>query len=303
MKHMGRTSKSDAMRIATWNVNSIKQRLDHLATFVKSADPDVVCLQELKCVDEAFPRADVEALGYNVVTHGQKAYNGVAILSKRPLEDVRRGLPGDEGDEQARYLEGVVSTATGAVRVASIYLPNGNPIGTPKFDYKLAWMDRLRAHARGLLLLEEPLVLCGDYNVIPEPKDAMDPAAWTNDALFQPESRSKFRELAQSRLHRRGARLQRPAGPLLVLGLPGRRLPAKQRHPHRPPAALAPGAGQAEDDLDPQRSARLGQAVRPRAGDRRSGYRLIAKTTLRHHPSSLRRGARVLERRRATSSG
>jgi exodeoxyribonuclease III len=195
MKHMGRTSKSDAMRIATWNVNSIKQRLDHLATFVKSADPDVVCLQELKCVDEAFPRADVEALGYNVVTHGQKAYNGVAILSKRPLEDVRRGLPGDEGDEQARYLEGVVSTATGAVRVASIYLPNGNPIGTPKFDYKLAWMDRLRAHARGLLLLEEPLVLCGDYNVIPEPKDAMDPAAWTNDALFQPESRSRFREL------------------------------------------------------------------------------------------------------------
>jgi exodeoxyribonuclease III len=195
MKHMGRTSESDAMRIATWNVNSIKQRLDHLATFVKSADPDVVCLQELKCVDEAFPRADVEALGYNVVTHGQKAYNGVAILSKRPLEDVRRGLPGDEGDEQARYLEGVVSTATGAVRVASIYLPNGNPIGTPKFDYKLAWMDRLRAHARGLLLLEEPLILCGDYNVIPEPKDAMDPAAWTNDALFQPESRSRFREL------------------------------------------------------------------------------------------------------------
>jgi exodeoxyribonuclease-3 len=183
------------MRIATWNVNSIKQRLDHLATFAKSADPDVICLQELKCVDEAFPRAEVEALGYNVVTHGQKAYNGVAILSKRPLEDVRRGLPGDESDEQARYLEGVISTSTGAVRVASIYLPNGNPIGTPKFDYKLAWMDRLRAHAKSLLALEEPLVLCGDYNVIPEPKDALDPAAWTNDALFQPESRARFREL------------------------------------------------------------------------------------------------------------
>ncbi len=195
MKLRGRTSKSNAMRVATWNVNSIKQRLDHLATFVKSADPDVVCLQELKCVDEAFPRAEVEALGYNVVTHGQKAYNGVAILSKRPLEDVRRGLPGDESDEQARYLEGVVSTATGAVRVASIYLPNGNPVGTPKFDYKLAWMDRLRAHAKALLALEEPLVLCGDYNVIPEPKDALDPAAWANDALFQPESRAKFREL------------------------------------------------------------------------------------------------------------
>jgi exodeoxyribonuclease III len=195
MKHMRQENGSAGMRIATWNVNSIKQRLDHLATFVKSADPDVVCLQELKCVDEAFPRSEVEALGYNVETHGQKAYNGVAILSKRPLEDVRRGLPGDESDEQARYLEGVISTSTGALRIASIYLPNGNPIGTPKFDYKLAWMDRLRAHARSLLALEEPLVLCGDYNVIPEPADAYDPGAWTKDALFQPESRAKFREL------------------------------------------------------------------------------------------------------------
>jgi exodeoxyribonuclease III len=183
------------MRIATWNVNSIKQRLGHLATFVKSAEPDVLCLQELKCVDEAFPRSEVEGLGYHVVTHGQKAYNGVAILSKRPLEDVRRGLPGDDTDEQARYLEGVISTGSGAVRVASIYLPNGNPLGTPKFDYKLAWLDRLAAHARGLLRLEEPLVLCGDYNVIPTSKDAADPAAWTNDALFQPESRARFRTL------------------------------------------------------------------------------------------------------------
>ena len=184
------------MRIATWNVNSIKQRLDHLVTFVKSADPDIVCLQELKRVDEAFPQAEVEALGYNVATHGQKAYNGVAILSKRPLEDMRRGLPGDESDEQARYLEGVVSTSSGVLRVASIYLPNGNPLGTPKFDYKLAWMGRLQAHARRLLDLEEPLVLCGDYNVIPEPRDAADPAAWAGDALFQPESRARFRALA-----------------------------------------------------------------------------------------------------------
>jgi exodeoxyribonuclease-3 len=183
------------MRIATWNVNSVKQRLDHLLTFLKSAEPDVVCLQELKCLDEAVPRLDIEALGYNVVTHGQKAYNGVAILSKRPIEDVRRGLPGDETDEQARYLEGVISTPTGAIRIASIYLPNGNPICTPKFDYKLAWMDRLVTYARGLLALEEPLVLCGDYNVIPEPKDAADPAAWANDALFQPESRARFRAL------------------------------------------------------------------------------------------------------------
>jgi exodeoxyribonuclease III len=195
MKQIGLGTEVQAMRIATWNVNSIKQRLDHLVAFVKSAEPDVLCLQELKCVDEAFPRGEIEALGYNVATHGQKAYNGVAILSKSPLEDVRRGLPGDETDEQARYLEGVVSTSDGVVRVASIYLPNGNPIKTPKFDYKLAWMDRLKAHARKLLALEEPLVLCGDYNVIPEPADAADPAAWRNDALFQPESRAKFREL------------------------------------------------------------------------------------------------------------
>lgn len=182
------------MRIATWNVNSIKQRLEHLLAFLKEASPDVVCLQELKCQDEAFPRIEVEAAGYNVATHGQKAFNGVAILSRSPLEDVRRGLPGDEGDEQARYIEGVVSTDGGAVRVASIYLPNGNPLG-PKFDYKLAWMARLHAHARALLEQEEPLVLAGDYNVIPEPRDAKDPAAWAGDALFQPESRAAFRKL------------------------------------------------------------------------------------------------------------
>src|SRR4051812_22273362 len=194
MKHQdGR--ETETMRIATWNVNSIKQRLEHLSTFVKSAEPDVVCLQELKCMDEAFPRAEVEGLGYNVVTHGQKAYNGVAILSKKPLEDVRRGLPGDEADEQARYLEGVISTESGVVRVASIYLPNGNPLGTPKFDYKLAWFDRLTRHAAALLALEEPLVLAGDYNVIPEPQDAANPAAWVNDALFQPESRGRLRAL------------------------------------------------------------------------------------------------------------
>lgn len=183
------------MRIATWNVNSIKQRHDHLIAFLKSVEPDVVCLQELKSVDEAFPRSEIEGLGYNVVTHGQKAYNGVAILSKRPIEDVRRGLPGDETDDQARYIEGVIPTNNGALRVASIYLPNGNPIGTPKFDYKLGFMGRLIKHAQHLLQLEEPLVLAGDYNVIPEPKDAANPTAWVNDALFQPGARAKFREL------------------------------------------------------------------------------------------------------------
>jgi len=183
------------MRIATWNVNSVKQRLDHLTALLRDAAPDVLCLQEIKCLDEAFPREAIEAAGYNVATHGQKTFNGVAILSKRPLEDVRRGLPGDESDEQARYLEGVVSTVSGVVRVASIYLPNGNPIDTPKFAYKLAWMDRLKAHAHALLALEEPLALAGDYNVIPDARDVKRPEAWTNDALFRPESRAKLREL------------------------------------------------------------------------------------------------------------
>jgi exodeoxyribonuclease III len=183
------------MRIATWNVNSVKQRLDHLTAFLRDAAPDVLCLQEIKCLDEVFPREAIEAAGYNVATHGQKTFNGVAVLSKQPLEDVRRGLPGDEADEQARYLEGVVSTASGVVRVASIYLPNGNPIDTPKFAYKLAWMDRLKAHARALLAQEEPLVLAGDYNVIPDARDVKRPEAWANDALFRPESRAKLREL------------------------------------------------------------------------------------------------------------
>ena len=186
------------MRIVTWNVNSVRQRLAHLLDFLRSAQPDVVCLQELKCADEAFPGAEIESAGYRAAVHGQKGLNGVAILSKHPLEDVRRGLPGNEADEQSRYIEAVVPAAGGAVRVASIYLPNGNPAGTPKFDYKLAWMERLGGHAKALLALEEPLVLAGDYNVIPEPADAADPAAWTDDALFRPESRARFRAL----LHR-----------------------------------------------------------------------------------------------------
>ena len=183
------------MLIATWNVNSVRQRLEHLVAVLRDVGPDVVCLQELKCVDEAFPRAEIEAEGYQVETHGQKGFNGVALLSKRRLEDVRRSLPGDPDDAQARYIEGVVSTGSGAVRVASIYLPNGNPVGTDKYPYKLAWMERLQRHAADLLLLEEPLVLAGDYNVIPEPEDVHDPAAWGEDALYRPETRAAFRRL------------------------------------------------------------------------------------------------------------
>ena len=183
------------MRIATWNVNSVKQRLEHLTSWLREAQPDVVCLQEIKCVDEAFPAAEIEALGYNVATHGQKAFNGVALLSKRPFDEVRRGLPGDDADIQSRYIEAVIPAGSGIVRVASIYLPNGNPPDTEKYPYKLAWMDRLIRHARSLLALEEPLVLAGDYNVIPTPRDVHDPAAWAGDALFLPATRSKFTEL------------------------------------------------------------------------------------------------------------
>ncbi len=183
------------MKIATWNVNSIKARRDLVARWLSEEQPDIACLQEIKCVDDAFPSGAFEELGYNVAVHGQKSYNGVAILSKYPIDDVVRGLPGDGDDDQARYIEAVISIKTGAVRVASIYLPNGNPIGGPKFEYKLRWFDRLHAHARELLRHEEILVLAGDYNVIPQRGDVHDPAAWAEDALFQPESRASWRRL------------------------------------------------------------------------------------------------------------
>ncbi|MFL5298325.1 MAG: exodeoxyribonuclease III [Phenylobacterium sp.] len=182
------------MRIATWNVNSVNARLETVLKWFEAAQPDVACLQEIKCVDEKFPTEPFERLGYNLAVHGQKSYNGVALLSKTPLEDVRRGLPEPGEEEQSRYLEAVVSGPT-PVRVASIYLPNGNPVATDKFGYKLDWMGRLTRHAQDLLALEEPLVLTGDFNVIPEPRDAEFPANWESDALFQPESRRAFRAL------------------------------------------------------------------------------------------------------------
>ena len=183
------------LKIATWNVNSIRQRIGNLAEWLRETGPDIVCLQEIKCVDDAFPASEIEALGYNIAVHGQKTFNGVALLSRLPFDEVRRGLPGDEGDEQARYIEGVFSHAGGALRVASIYLPNGNPVGTEKYTYKLAWMERLRRHAASLLTFEEPLVLAGDYNVIPDARDARQPELWLNDALYLPETRAAFREL------------------------------------------------------------------------------------------------------------
>jgi len=182
------------MRLATWNVNSVNARLDILLGWLRDTAPDVVCLQEIKCVDEKFPREPIEALGYNVETHGQKSYNGVALLSKFPLSEIRRGLPGDPEDVQARYIEALVE-APQPIRVASIYLPNGNPVASEKFAYKLAWMARLHRHAADLLALEEPLALAGDYNVIPDPLDAERPGDWAGDALFQPQSRAAHRAL------------------------------------------------------------------------------------------------------------
>ena len=182
------------MQIATWNINSVRMRLPNLLAYLREVAPDVLCLQEIKCTDEQFPRLEVEAEGYNVAVHGQKSWNGVAILSKRPLE-VERGLPGDATDEQSRYIEAVVTTDSVPLRVGCLYLPNGNPPDAEKYTYKLAWMDRLVAHSRDLLALEEPLVLAGDYNVIPGPRDVYDAQAWTGDALYLPQTRNKFRSL------------------------------------------------------------------------------------------------------------
>jgi exodeoxyribonuclease-3 len=183
------------MRIATWNVNSVRQRLDSLQAWLKERDPDIVCLQEIKCQDDAFPREPLEALGYNVAVHGQKTFNGVALLSKLPFDEVAPGLIGDGADVQARFLEALVSTKTGVVRVVSLYLPNGNPAPGEKYDYKLKWMDRLAAFVHERMKLEEPLVLAGDYNVIPAAADARRPEVWVKDALFLPQTRERFRSL------------------------------------------------------------------------------------------------------------
>lgn len=179
------------MKIATWNVNSAKARLPLIIDWLRTTSPDVVLFQEIKCETAAFPAAAFEELGYHVNAVGQKAYNGVAMLSKAPAEDVLTRLPGEPEDEQARYVEATVS----GVRIASLYLPNGNPVPGEKFAYKLRWMDRLYDHARTLLAREIPVVLGGDYNIIPEARDVFSPQAFAGDALFRPESRAKFRAL------------------------------------------------------------------------------------------------------------
>jgi exodeoxyribonuclease-3 len=182
------------MKIATFNINGIKARIEAVSAWLSKAQPDVAVLQEIKCTDANFPSGHFEDMGYTVTVHGQKSFNGVALLSKPPLEDVGRGLPSDEGDDQARLIEATVM-GTRPVRVVGLYLPNGNPVPGPKYDYKLAWMDRLQARVTELLALEEPLVVCGDYNVIPQTEDAASPDKWRDDALFLPGSRAAFRRL------------------------------------------------------------------------------------------------------------
>src|SRR5581483_11813140 len=183
------------MRVATWNINSIRQRIEPLAAWLAERQPDIVCLQETKCVDEAFPREPFEALGYNLALHGQKTFNGVAILSKIKFDEITAGLPGDQTDDHARFIEVTVSLKGGVLRVASLYLPNGNPPNTDKYTYKIKWMDRLFQYATERLEMEEAFVLAGYYNVIPTADDVHNPALWTADALFLPQTRAKFRAL------------------------------------------------------------------------------------------------------------
>jgi exodeoxyribonuclease-3 len=184
------------MRIATWNINGIKARIENLVRWLREASPDVVCLQEIKCVDEGFPAGPIEELGYNVAVHGQKGFHGVALLSKHPIEDVQKGLPPVEGDSQSRFISALIAAPDGIARVASAYMPNGNPIGSDKFAYKLAWLERLTDWTRAELEREEPLVIAGDYNIIPAPIDAKYPDSWVTDALYTPEAKAAFRKLS-----------------------------------------------------------------------------------------------------------
>ncbi|MEM1087585.1 MAG: exodeoxyribonuclease III [Pseudomonadota bacterium] len=182
------------MKIATWNVNSVKARLPTVLEVLKAIDCDVICLQEIKCETDAFPYLEIEELGYTAHVHGQKSYNGVALLSRFEVEDVTKNLPDEADDEQARYIEALV-LADRPVRVGGLYLPNGNPAPGPKYDYKLDWMGRLKTRAQDLLANEEPLVLCGDYNIIPRAEDCWDETVWADDALALPDSRAAFRRL------------------------------------------------------------------------------------------------------------
>lgn len=185
-------TRNRTLRIASYNINGINARLPVLTRWLEEFQPDIVGLQELKCTDDAFPREAIEALGYAAIWHGQKSWNGVAILSRAgtPVE-TRRGLPGDPDPSHSRYIEAAVA----GLIVGNLYLPNGNPSPGPKFDYKLAWMDQFLAHAQSLISSKLPALLIGDFNVIPTDRDVYKPERWAKDALFAPAAKAKFAEL------------------------------------------------------------------------------------------------------------
>lgn len=184
-----------SVSVATWNVNSVRTRIGHVTEWLAEDKPDIVLLQEIKCLDEQFPRMEIEDLGYNVETHGQKTYNGVAILSKFPLEDVTRGLRGDDDDVQSRYIEAAASTPLGMFRVASVYVPNGQIVGSEKYMYKLGFLERLYAHARKILAYNEMLVIGGDYNIAPTDADVADPKAWAGSVLTHETLRASLKKI------------------------------------------------------------------------------------------------------------
>jgi len=183
------------MKIAAWNVNSIKVRLPQLLEWLKRDNPDVVLLQEIKCINDAFPLMEIEELGYNIAIHGQKTYNGVAILSKYPLSDIVQGLPGNEDDPQARYIEAVASVPGKAIRLASVYVPNGQSADSDKFPYKLRFLDRFYTHVKTLLTYGEMLAIGGDYNIAPNDIDVHHPKNWEDSVLTHDEVRQRFRRI------------------------------------------------------------------------------------------------------------
>ena len=186
--------ETNTVKIASFNINGIKARANALTTWLRDAQPDVALLQEIKSVSENFPSDLFKDLGYNVAVNGQKSFNGVAILSKLPIEDIVTRLPGDSEDDQARWLE-VTIVGNQAIRMCNLYLPNGNPTPGPKYDYKLSWMRRLHEKAKELIDSEIPAFMAGDYNIIPQAEDAANIGAWEQDALFLPDSRTEFRRI------------------------------------------------------------------------------------------------------------
>jgi exodeoxyribonuclease III len=228
------------MKLATFNVNGINGRLPVLLRWLDETAPDIVCLQELKASQDKFPVRPIRDAGYGAIWHGQKSWNGVAILARwtDPVE-TRRGLPGDPDDTHSRYIEAAVN----GLLVGCLYLPNGNPAPGPKFDFKLRWFDRLAAHAKALLASGAPIVLAGDYNVMPTALDVYKPERWADDALFRPEVRDAYRSLVAQGLDRCAANTPSGRAHLYLLGLFPERLRPQRRTAHRPyPAQSCGGA-------------------------------------------------------------